>query len=315
MKLVNAIETYIEFQQSMGLKSTTARRTLRQYARTVGDVDLDTPVPHQVLSFLQGKGPVTSTWRVKFRLLWGFYRYAISRGYACSSPLPAMLPKFPPQQTPYIYSTQEIERLLEATSVLDSRYSRLQAPMFSTLIKLLYGSAIRVSEALSLTLRDVDLVEGVITVRDTKFHKSRFVPIGPRLRNELIGLADRRRRLPMPSGEDSLFFASRTGSAWPYQRVITLFQRVRSAANISIPVGELRPPRLHDLRHTAAMHRVIAWYQSGQDVQRLLPQLATYLGHLDIRSTQRYLQTTPALLELACQRFADYASTGDSNGE
>jgi len=107
MKLVNAIETYIEFQQSMGLKSTTARRTLRQYARTVGDVDLDTPVPHQVLSFLQGKGPVTSTWRVKFRLLWGFYRYAISRGYACSSPLPAMLPKFPPQQTPYIYSTQD----------------------------------------------------------------------------------------------------------------------------------------------------------------------------------------------------------------
>ncbi|MDX8451094.1 hypothetical protein [Mesorhizobium captivum] len=71
-------------------------------------------------------------------------------------------------------------------------------------------------------------------------------------------------------------------------RVISWFQHVRRAAGISCPIGEPRSPRLHDIRHTAAVHRVIAWYRSGQDVQRLLPQLATYLGHIDIRSTQRY---------------------------
>ena len=76
----------------------------------------------------------------------------------------------------------------------------------------------------------------------------------------------------------------------------------------------MRPPRLHDLRHTAAVHRVVAWYRAGQDVQRLLPQLATYLGHLDIRSTQRYLQMTPELLQAASQRFADYALGGDNEG-
>jgi integrase len=71
---------------------------------------------------------------------------------------------------------------------------------------------------------------------------------------------------------------------------------------------------LHDLRHTAAVHRVVAWYRSGQDVQRLLPQLATYLGHLDIRSTQGYLRMTPELLEAASQRFALYAMGGDHEG-
>ena len=89
-----------------------------------------------------------------------------------------------------------------------------------------------------------------------------------------------------------------------------MFQHVRRAAGIERPIGEPRPPRIHDLRHTAAVHRVVAWYHSGQEVQRLLPQLATFLGHIDIRSTQRYLQMTPELLEAASQRFAQYAMEG-----
>ena len=89
---------------------------------------------------------------------------------------------------------------------------------------------------------------------------------------------------------------------------------MRRAAGINGPIGEPHPPRLHDLRHTAAVHRVIAWYRTGQDVQRLLPQLATYLGRLDIRSTQRYLQMTPELLHAASQRFARYATEDDHEG-
>lgn len=114
----------------------------------------------------------------------------------------------------------------------------------------------------------------------------------------------------MPAGEDSALFTTRTGRAWPYQHVITLFQHLRRAARIECPAGELRPPRLHDLRHTAAVHRVLAWYRAGKDVQRLLPQLATYLGHVDIKSTQRYLNMTPGLLHEASQRFAHYAQCG-----
>jgi integrase/recombinase XerD len=313
MKLAKVIEAYIELQRSIGLRSETARRTLRLFGRQMGDIQIDKIQAQQVLDFLQGAGPLSSTWRVKYRLLSGLYRFAISRGHVAASPLPSNLPKFPPQQTPYIYSTEELHRLLDATSVLESICSRLQAPMFRALILLLYGSGIRVSEALGLTMRDVDLAQRVITVRDTKFYKTRLVPIGPKLTLELTTLADRRRRLPMSAGEDSAFFASRTGAIWNYPRVITLFQRVRRAACIGCPPGELRPPRMHDLRHTAAVHRVIAWYRSGQDVQRLLPQLATYLGHVDISSTQRYLQMTPELLQEASLRFARYANCGDNH--
>lgn len=310
MKLATVIEAYIALQQSLGLRSKTARRSLRRFGRQMGDVHITDLQSESVLSFLQGTGPLSSNWRTKYRLLFGFYRFAISRGHVAVSPLPTTLPKFPPQQTPYIYSTAELQRLLDATSVLESVHSRLQASMFRTLILLLYGSGLRVSEALGLTLHDVDLERRIITVRNTKFHKTRLVPIGPKLTVELMVFANRRRRLPMPDGEDSRFFASRTGALWDYPRVITLFQRVRRVAGIQCPPGELRPPRMHDLRHTAAVHRVIAWYRSGQDVQHLLPQLATYLGHVEISSTQRYLQTTPELLQEAGRRFARYADCG-----
>lgn len=310
MKLATVIEAYIALQQSLGLRSKTAWRSLRRFGRQMGDVHIADLQSERVLSFLQGTGPLSSNWRTKYRLLLGFYRFAISRGHVAVSPLPTTLPKFPPQQTPYIYSTSELQRLLDATSVLESAQSPLQAPMFRTLILLLYGSGLRVSEALGLTLHDVDLERRIITVRNTKFHKTRLVPIGPKLTVELMTFADRRRRLHMPDGEDSRFFASRTGALWNYPRVITLFQRVRRVAGIECPPGELRPPRMHDLRHTAAVHRVIAWYRSGQDVQRLLPQLATYLGHVEISSTQRYLQMTPELLQEAGRRFARYADCG-----
>lgn len=249
MKLATVIEAYIALQQSLGLRSKTAMRSLRRFGRQMGDVHIGKIPPEQVLGFLQGTGPLSSTWRTKYRLLFGLYRFAISRGHVATSPLPPTLPKFPPQQSPYIYSTEELHRLLDATSTLDSTCARLQAPMFRTLILLLYGSGLRVSEALGLTMRDVDLEQRIVTVRDTKFYKTRLVPIGPKLALELTMLGDRRRRIPMPNGEDSRFFASRTGARWDYPRVITLFQRVRRAAGIGCPPGELRPPRMHDLRH------------------------------------------------------------------
>jgi site-specific recombinase XerD len=186
--------------------------------------------------------------------------------------------------------------------------------MYRTLLLLLYGTGMRIGEALRLTLQDVDLAERVITVRCTKFFKTRLVPIGPKLAGELAAHLERRGLLAIPRDKAAPFFASRGVRGWCYPRVIAMFQHVRRAAGINCPIGEPRPPRLHDLRHTAAVHRVVAWYRTGQDVQRLLPQLATYLGHLDIRSTQRYLRMTPELLQAASQRFAQYAMGDDHEG-
>ena len=111
--------------------------------------------------------------------------------------------------------------------------------MYRTLLILLYSGGLRIGEALSLTLQDVDLAERVITVRNTKFFKTRLVPIGPKLTRELAAHIQRRRQLPLPAGEDSPLFTTRTGKRWSYQHVIRLFQHVRRAAGIGCPAGEV----------------------------------------------------------------------------
>ena len=313
MKLIDVVTAYITVQRSLGFRFKSSDRLLRYFAREMGDICIADVRPDAVVLFLQGAGALTATWRLKYNVLSGLYRFAVSRGYSATCPLPTNVPKLPPSQTPYVYSPAELCRLIEATPLLYNYRSRQQASMYRTLILLLYGSGMRIGEVLRLTMRDVDAFDGIITVRDTKFFKTRLVPIGPRLSAELSAHIVRRRNLPMPEGENSHLFTSYTGKGWPYSQVITLFQRLRDAAQINCPEGELHPPRLHDLRHTAAVHRVISWYRDGKDVQRLLPQLATYLGHVDIKSTQRYLQMTPELLEEASQRFAQYARCGDEH--
>jgi integrase/recombinase XerD len=314
MKLANVVDLYLMRQRSLGMRFDSAGQLLRRFIRAVGDRPIQEVTPGAIIEFLNGNGMLTATWALKYRVLTGLYKFAVSRGYVDSSPLPVALPKLPPQQTPYVYSTDELRRLLEATAILRTGHSRQVPAMYRTLLLLLYGTGMRIGEALRLTLQDVDLAERVITVRCSKFFKTRLVPIGPKLTDELAAHLERRGLLPMPIGKGAPLFASRGTRGWCYPRVVTMFQHVRRAASVECPIGEPRPPRLHDLRHTAAVHRVVTWYRSGQNVQRLLPQLATYLGHLDIRSTQRYLQMTPELLHAASERFAEYAMGDNHEG-
>jgi len=290
MKVTDVVDAYLTRQRSLGMRFEDAGRMLHQFSRVIGNPDIDEVTPEAVGKFLHGEGDLSATWMLKYRVLKGLYRFAVGRGYVCDAPLPKTFPKLPPQQTPYVYSTEELCRLLESTSILQVGHSPHVPTIYRTLLLLLYGSGMRIGEALGLAIHDVDLSAQVITVRDTKFFKTRLVPIGPRLTRELAAHMERRRLLPLPDGGASPLFTTRDGRPWSYTRVISWFQHVRRAAGIGCPAGEPRPPRLHDIRHTAAVHRVLAWYRSGQDVQRLLPQLATYLGHLNIRSTQRYLQ-------------------------
>ena len=303
----DVITVYLTARRAQGVQIRSGARALRQFARETGDRPLHDVTPQAVAMFLRGHGALSAAWTTKFRLLAGLYRFALARGYVAASPLPQLKPKLPPPQTPYVYSPGELQRLLDATAAVSSPFSRLQAMTYRTLLLVLYGAGLRISEAIGLTVADVDLAERVLTVRNTKFYKTRLVPIGPQLAAVLATYYDQRSTRPMPKSQDSAFLCSRSGSRLTYQHVVTLFQRIRSAAGIACPPGEPRPPRLHDLRHTAAVHRVLAWYRSGKDVQQLLPHLATYLGHASIASTQRYLQMTPELLQEASNRFAVYA--------
>ena len=314
MMLIDVIDNYLAQKRSLGMRFESPEVLLRRFSRVMGNPEIREIAPEMVAAFLHGSGPLSAAWTFRHRVLSGFYRFAVSRGHAAFSPLPTTIPKLPPQQTPYVYSTEELRRLLESTSVLQIGHSPHVPAIYRTLLLLLYGSGMRIGEALGLTLQDVDLSGQVITVRDTKFFKTRLVPIGSKLTLELAAHIERRRLLPLPAGDASPLFTTRDGRSWSYTGVISGFQYVRRAAGINCPMGEPRPPRLHDIRHTAAVHRVLAWYRSGQDVQRLLPQLATYLGHVDIRSTQRYLQMTPDLLQAASYRFSQYATGAEHEG-
>ena len=169
----------------------------------------------------------------------------------------------------------------------------------------------RFSEATRLTLADVDLTEGVLTIRATKFYKSRLVPIGPQLAKVLANYMPLRRRGGLAQGETS-FLAGEPGRHAARQQHRS--GRLRcAAAHRQGPrhgLGGRQVPRLHDLRHSFAVHSLTAWYRQGADVQRLLPVLSTYLGHSDLEGTKVYLSMTPELLQQASLRFARYARGG-----
>lgn len=307
MTLHDRVETYIAYKRSLGFCFDSNAIVLRSFCRAMGDIAVEAVKPESVLAFITGAGPLTTRWGLKLCILRGFYRHAQQRGWVALSPLPTDVPRLPPPLTPYIYCVEELNRLVAATDTLQTPQSPLRAETMRCLLLLLYGTGMRIGEAIALTLSDIDLTESLLTIRNTKFFKTRLVPIGPRLTTVLSDYLSLRRRLPLPAGETSAFLATRTGIHLEYRVVNRLFIRLREVAAVRREPTARYQPRIHDIRHTAAVHRVIAWYRTGADVQQLLPQLATYLGHVDIRSTQRYLSMTPELLNEASQCFERYA--------
>ena len=148
----------------------------------------------------------------------------------------------------------------------------------------------------------------VLTIRDTKFHKNRLVPVGSQLANALRAYAAKRRFLP----EGTAFLANRDGTPLVKGTVQYAFARLLEAAGIHHDKNDRRQsPCIHSLRHTAAVNRLSAWYRQGADVQRLLPALSTWLGHAHLDGTQVYLSMTPELLHQASVRFERYVDGGD----
>src|SRR3989442_6563174 len=141
----------------------------------MGDIAVADIASDRVHAFIAGAGPVTRFWHRKHEVLRGFYRFAMARGYAASSPLPKIIPKAP-HFVPHIYSQDELQRLLDATVCCEGPRCKLQPHTCRMLILLLYGAGLRISEALSLRLTDVDLFAGILTIRESQIYKTRLVP-------------------------------------------------------------------------------------------------------------------------------------------
>ena len=308
--LAEAVDSYVTLKRSLGAVFSAETRILRYFARALGDIPIDTIDRGAVHDFCRGTGPPTRWWERKHQTLRCFFSYLLTRGHVATSPLSEPGPRIPRSFEPYIYSQDELQRLLDATSILEDRRSPLQHTTFRTLLLVLYGAGLRPSEGLRLRCCDVDLDERILAIWDTKFFKSRLVPIGAALAVALGTYRKAREVLPLPAGARSAFFASRTGGAIKLSRLEKVFVRLREHADVRNPPGARWQPRLHDMRHAFAVHRLVAWYREGADVQACLPLLSIYLGHVNVSGTQAYLTMTPELLAEASKRFERYAAVG-----
>jgi integrase len=207
-----------------------------------------------------------------------------------------VFPRSARRPTPYLWSEENVHRLLEAT-----RWIRppLRAATHETLFGLLAVSGLRLGEALNLQRDDIDLAEGLLTIREAKFGRSRLVPLHRSTTHALRSYAARRDRL-CTTPKSRTFFVSSVGTALLAGGVQRTFNQVTTAIGLRTTTTR---PRIHDLRHSLAVHALAEWYRSGVDVESRLPVLSTYLGHVNPSSTYWYLSASPELMELAAARL------------
>ncbi len=203
---------------------------------------------------------------------------------------------------PHIYTDDELERLIAEASRLRSR-RKLRAHTFTTIIGLLAATGLRPGEVLALTRSDVDLQNGILSIRESKFGKSRFVPVQESTCAALVRYAKHRDELDLRRQTDA-FFIKENGLPLLPSAVRRTFAKMSVVAGLRASgtgrrIG--RGPRLQDFRHTFATRRLIDWYRAGLDVERELPKLSTYLGHSDVTHTYWYISADPELLQLAQQ--------------
>ena len=313
MNLLPAIESYVSTRRAFGADFTTAYKILRSFSRKLGDPPLESISDEQCSAFCWGCQRRRFATE-KHSTLNVFFRYLVGRGALAVSPLPEPPRRSPSRFQPYIYSHKELKRLLEAPArVCTSKRWRMQPQTLRMLFLLLYATGLRVGEALSLRLCDVNLPERLLSILDTKFFKSRLVPIGEQLSGALADYLCMRTKLPAFEEERSRVFVLRTGKPPSYAAVRDAFIQLLKRAGIKRPKEDQCQPRIHDLRATFAVHRLIAWYREGVNVQARLPLLATYLGHLGVAGTIPYLSMIPSLLSEASLRFEHYALNPKEN--
>lgn len=208
---------------------------------------------------------------------------------------------------PFIFREEDVEKLLSATSILHAPLWPLRADTIRTLIVLLYTSGLRPGEALRLKCGDVDLEQGTIVVRETKFYKTRLLPLSAETWDGLKQYDVLKERLIGRSENDHPFFISKRKGMYDISTVDKFFRTLVVEAKIRVTPGRCSP-RIYDLRHSFAVGRLLLWYREDADVQKKLSYLSTYMGHVNLASTQVYLTATPELLHEVNTRFRNFAA-------
>jgi integrase len=240
-----------------------------------------------------------ATWALRLTDVRGFARHVANIEPKTEVPPAGILPGLK-RAKPYVYSDTEIDALLAAALALPPE-DGLRRWTYHYLFGLIAVTGMRLSEAIGLQRDDVDLEAGLLTVRLTKFGKSRLVPLHPTTRAALRSYADRR-GAHLGSRCSTYFFVAERGGRLLHQYVHRVFWRLSREIGLRRP-GDRTGPRVHDFRHRFAIRTLLGWYQEGMDVEQRLPVLSTYLGHTCVRDTYWYLSACPELMQEAAQRL------------
>ena len=307
--LGEALNEYLAIRRALGFELREVASCLRNFVTFLETNSATHITTELALRWATRPGavhPSTSAWRLG--MVRRFATWLSAAEPRTDVPPAGLLPYRYQRKRPHIFNDEEIDQLLGLAGKLASPKG-LRAHTYSTLFGLLAVTGMRVSEAVKLDSLDVDLGHGILTVRRTKFGKSRHVPIHPSTVDALKHYADSRDSIiakPLQA-----FFVSERGTRITDCMARYTFARLSQQLGLRCEAkGHGRGPRLHDMRHRFAARTLIHWYRSGLDVERELPKLATYLGHVHINETYWYLEAVPELLQLATERVLNSRKEG-----
>jgi integrase len=294
----DAIDDYLTVRRALGYKLEDHGWLLADFASFMEAAGARAITTRLVLDWATLPQDALPSWHAaRLRVVRGFARHLQALDPATEVPAPGLLASRNRRAVPYLYSDAEVSALMAATASLRPA---LHAATHKTLIGLLAVTGMRLGEAIRLDMADLNPASGILTIRDSKFAKSRQVPLHP---STLAALADygqfRDRHCPRPATPALL--VSTAGTRLISQGIHYVFARLVRHAGLHPRSKECRP-RLHDFRHSLAVSTLLGWYRDGVDVQARLPVLSTFLGHSKPANTYWYLSAVPELLALAAER-------------
>jgi len=308
------VDQYLKFRRGLGYRLRIEGRLLQQFGRFADSVGHKGPLTIELaLRWAQlPEGCDRLYCARRLEIVRCFARHLAVTELKTEVPARNMLGPAHRRTTPFIYADAEVSAMMAAARRL-SPSKGVRPRTYMTLLGLLACTGLRISEALRLERSDVDLGQGVLTIRETKFRKTRLVPIHSTAIPALQEYACHRDQL-VAAPQCNRFFVSQQGLALPYSTVRNVFRKL--CASLQFPKrAARRSPRLHDLRHTFACRRIERWYDDRIDLDNAISALSVYLGHAKVSDTYWYLTATPGLMSSAAQRFESFASkvTGEAS--
>jgi integrase len=300
--LRESIQEYLTLRRSLGFKLRDAGICLAKFAAFLEDRGATHITTELALQWVQQNSSVHAATRAqRLSYVRGFARYHAASDPRTEIPPPGLLPFQPRRAQPYLYSEAEIAGLLQCALRLPP-VGGLRPLTYHTLLGLLSVTGMRIGEAIRLQTEDVNLKEGLLIIRGTKFGKSRLVPIHASTQEVLAQYLACRKRCVASASTSSFFFVTNRGQHLDIGDVHRTFYKLSHRIGLRA-VDASHGPRLHDFRHRFAVYTLLRWYRCGEDAERRLPVLSTFLGHVHVADTYWYLSACPELMDQALARL------------